>query len=253
LEAILQGVEMTDLYILGSGIHGTVQLSMETMQALSTIRRAYVLHDDTLVLDDIKQYCPDVIDLYSMYHDEREIRRDVYEAIARRIVEDACQGGGALAFIVHGHPLFLVSASEYILHFARDKGLVARALPAVSSFDTMLCDLEIDLGYGVQIFDPTTMILNKWHPNPRVPMLLFQLATLMNSNVLMSEPSPDILKPLQDFLTGHYPNDHKCYFLHSSSHILEHAQKVECEIGSLSKTEGVELWKRPTLYVPGLQ
>ncbi|MDP9651466.1 SAM-dependent methyltransferase [Paraburkholderia caledonica] len=244
---------MTDLYILGSGIHGTVQLSLETVQALKASKRTYVLHDDTLVLEDVKKYCEDIVDLFSMYRDETEKRREIYLAIAEKIVSDLEKNGGPMAFLVHGHPLFLVSASEYLLHLARSKGLNARALPAVSSFDTLLCDLEIDLGYGVQIFDPTTMILNGWQPNPNVPMLLFQLATLMNFNVVMSEPSADVLRPLQDLLMKFYPADHKCIFLHSSSHILERPERVEIAISVLAEAVGAELWKRPTLYVPAVK
>src|SRR5471032_755910 len=134
---------MTDLYVLGSGIHGTVQLSLETVQALKTCKRVYVLHDDTLVLEDIKQYCRETVDLFSMYKDETEKRREIYLAIAERIVNDLSDTGGPMAFLVHGHPLFLVSASEYLIHLARSKGFSARAVPAVSSFDTLLCDLEI--------------------------------------------------------------------------------------------------------------
>ena len=140
-----------------------------------------------MMLDYVRRYCGDVYDLSTLYAG-REIRQDVYRAIADRLIQEAAHGG-PVAFLVDGHPLFLVSATEYTLALAASKGLKTTVLAAVSSFDTLLCDLGLDYGYGVQIFDSTTMIENTWVPNPAVPLLVFQLATTSNRRVVRNRPA----------------------------------------------------------------
>lgn len=106
----------TDIYLLGAGIRGTLHFTNETLQALQASRVVYVLHPDTMVLDYVRKHCDDVRDLTAFY-EGREIRQDVYCAIADRLVEEAGRGT-PVAFLVHGHPLFLVSATEYTLEQA---------------------------------------------------------------------------------------------------------------------------------------
>ncbi len=239
---------VADIYLLGSGIHSSLHFSVETLQAISVCRTVFVLHDDLSIHEYLKEYCSDVRDLAPMYENQ-EIRSDVYHKIAELLVKEALDKP-KIAFIVHGHPLFLVSAAEYTLSLARSRGLRVSVLPAVSSFDTILCDLEIDYGYGLQMFDATTLIREQWKPNPAIPMLVFQLATTLNGNVVFSDPDSSVLKPLVNHLLETYSPEHNCIVLHSSSHIIERSTQVEVELVNLSKPNSIELWKRPTLYVP---
>ena len=237
----------SDIYLLGSGIRGTLHFTNETIQALRVCRAVYVLHPDTMVIDYVREYCDEVHDLHSFY-DGREIRQDVYSAIADRLIEEAVRGA-PVAFLVHGHPLFLVSATEYALTQAAGKGLKTTVLSAVSSFDTMLCDLGIDYGYGVQIFDSTTMIENSWLPNPAVPLLVFQLATTGNRRVVKGRPGGQVLRPLTDFLIPVYGPSHRVRIVHSGAALLEETEIIDLQLLELTADE-IDLTRRPTLYVP---
>ena len=157
----------TDLYLLGCGIRGPLQLTTETIQALSICHTAFLLHDDLSVHQAIRKYCETVHDLAEAY-DGIVLRKQVYQRISDTVVSAAAKKPG-VAFASHGHPLFLVSASEYMLYSARERGLRVQVLPAVSCLDTILCDLGIDLCYGLQIFDATTLLEEQHSPNTRVP------------------------------------------------------------------------------------
>jgi uncharacterized protein YabN with tetrapyrrole methylase and pyrophosphatase domain len=239
-----------DLYLLGSGIRGALQLTRETLQALATCRAVYVLHDDLMVHDAIREVCADVRDLADLYSGHT-LRADVYRAISELLVAEAARQG-PVGFVVHGHPLFLVSATEYTIELGRARGLNVRMLPAVSSFDTLLCDLEIDYGYGLQMYDATTLIQNQWKPNASVPTLIFQLATTMNAEVTRDEPSASVLRPLIDHLLKSYPPDHMCILVHSAAHLLEPTAKLAVKLEDLAARDDIELWRRPTLYVPSI-
>lgn len=238
------------LYLLGAGICGTLQLTRETEQALSSCSTIFVLHDDTDVLAHARRYCADVRDVAEFYSDGA-VRADVYRRIADTVIDHAGLDR-SVGLLLHGHPLFLVSAAEYALEQARRAGFRAKVLPAVSSFDTLLCDLEVDFGYGLQVFDASTFLLQEWRPNPRIPMLLFQLATVLEDRVVSAPPPPQTLAPLATRLRHSYPADHRCVMVRSAAHLLERPQRVTVRLDALDRAQGIPLWERPTLYVPAI-
>lgn len=244
------GLRATSIYLLGSGIKGSLHLTVETIQALKACKRVFVLHADQGVLDAVREYCPEVTDVAALY-EGKAIRHEVYREISVQLVE-AARESAPVAFLVHGHPLFLVSATEYTLELAEQHDLRVSVLPAVSSFDTLLCDLRIDYGYGVQIFDTTTLLKGGWQPNPEVPLLLFQLTSTLNDRVITGEPSEQILGPLVELLAPLYGPDHEVQVVWSSAHALEPSSITATTIGQLTSAQ-LELWRRPTLYVPAKQ
>lgn len=243
-------MQKTSIYLLGTGIKGGLQLTVETIQALRASKRVFVLHADSAVLEHIYQYCPEVEDLAPLY-EGHSIRDDVYREISRRLV-DAASETQPVAFLVHGHPLFLVSATEYTMELAESKGLRVSVLPAVSSFDTLLCDLGIDYGYGVQLYDTSTMLQAGWKPNPQVPLLLFQLASTLNRAVIKHDPDRQTLGPIMELLEPIYGSEHCVQVVWSSAHALELSSIIELPIRDLVNTD-LQLWRRPTLYVPAQQ
>lgn len=237
----------TSIYLLGSGIKSALHFTTETVQALRACRRVFVLNADRGLLDSVREHCSDVEDLAALYAD-RTVRDDVYHDISHHLIEAALDAA-PIAFVVHGHPLFLVSATEYTLDLAERHNLRVSVLPAVSSFDTLLCDLGIDYGYGVQIFDTTTLLKAGWSPNPQVPLLLFQLASTLNRTVITGDPDQESLRPLIDLLEPLYGKDHLVQVVWSSAHLLETSSITELPVCDLTTAE-LELWRRPTLYVP---
>lgn len=240
----------TSIYLLGTGIKGALHFTVETMQALRACHRVYVLHADQGVLDAVRAYCSDVRDLAPVYEGQ-SLRDDVYHQISHELVA-AAQEAAPVAFLVHGHPLFLVSATEYTLDLAERHALRVSVLPGVSSFDTLLCDLGIDYGYAVQIFDTTTLLKAGWIPNPQVPLLLFQLASTLNRTVISGDPHEEVLLPLVELLAPLYGADHRVQVVWSSAHVLETSSRTEVALGELASAE-LALWRRPTLYVPATE
>lgn len=237
----------TSIYLLGSGIRGALHFTVETVQALRACRRVFVLHADQGLIDAVREHCPEVEDLAPLY-EGHTVRDDVYHQISHRLVEAALDSA-PVAFLVHGHPLFLVSATEYTLDLAERHDLRISVLPSVSSFDTLLCDLRIDYGYGVQIFDTTTLLKAGWTPNPQVPLLLFQLASTLNRNVINGDPDHESMRPLIELLAPLYGAQHSVQVVWSSAHAVEGSSITEVSIQELAMAD-LELWRRPTLYVP---
>jgi uncharacterized protein YabN with tetrapyrrole methylase and pyrophosphatase domain len=240
----------TDIYLLGSGIRGSLHFTNETNQALQVCRTVLVLHPDAMVLDYARRFCAEVRDLSDLYQGEH-VRKDVYHKISRLLVDEAL-AGGPVALLVHGHPLFLVSAAEYTLELAAENGLTTAIVPAVSSVDTLMCDLQIDYGYAVQLFDSTTLLDNEWTPNPQVPLLIFQLATACNPYVVNERPTGAVLKPLVDHLVPIYGASHMVKVVHSGAFLLEQTEITELPLSDVAD-DAIDLERRPTLYVPAVR
>lgn len=238
----------TDLYLLGSGIRGTLQLTEETRQALAVCRVIYVLHNDPQVLRELSAFA-EVRSFEDLYDGASE-RPPVYRRMSEILVAEAERGSG-VAFVVHGHPLFLVSATEYTIELARSHGLRVTILPGVSSFDTLLADLELDLGYALQMYDSSTLIQGGFNVDPRVPVLIFQLATTLSTAVTRGAVETTVLQPLAQYLFKFYPSDHSCTVVHTGATILEPTEKVPTTVGGLA-TSSASLRFRPTLFIPPL-
>jgi hypothetical protein len=191
---------------------------------------------------------PTVVDA-ATYYDDGMLRHDIYAMIATEIIALASVNP-PVALIVHGHPLFLVSAAELLIEQAKDRGLRAVAVPAVSSFDVIMCVLGKDLAYGVQLFDASSFLINGWEVSPKCPSLFFQIATTLNPAVVR-EPDTHALAPLQRALLARFPPDHKCAAIYVPTSFLDepviHWLRLEALLD-----DDLELWRRPTLYVPEL-
>jgi siroheme synthase len=237
----------TDLYVLGTGINSPLHLTLETRQAISRCRKLFVLHASTYLVETLRSGGSEVVDLASFY-EGATLRRDVYRAIAEHLVAEA-KKATPIGFVVHGHPMFLVSATELVLELAASGGVRARVLPGVSSFDTLLCDLGLDLGYGVQLFDTSTMLDQGWVPNPDVPLLLFQLATTKEPAVVRGHRTGGVLKPVMQLLIPLYGPSHTVTLVSSAAGLLDRSEVVAMPLDRLAHSD-VDLTNRPTLYVP---
>lgn len=243
---------MKKIYLMGAGIYSSLHLTIETIQALKVCKVIFVLHDDVSVLNKIKEINPNIIDCIEFYNSSKTIiRSNIYDAISDEIIESCIRHNETIGFIVHGHPLFLVSASERLIEKANQKSIPIKTLAAVSSFDTLQIDLQIDLGYACQIYDSTFFCNNDILFEPKVPLILFQLSTLNNPNIVKGTIDINTLEPLHKKLIQYYPKNHNIKVIHSASHLLEKSIIIETTLEEMNNMD-LGLSNRPTMYIEGL-
>ncbi|WP_035833511.1 SAM-dependent methyltransferase [Jonesia quinghaiensis] len=242
---------MPKLYLLGTGIRGLLQITQETQQALSISDKIYVLHSDLGVIRNLEEtFDAEVVDLEYIYRGVKT-RNDAYKQIAQLIV-GATSEATTVSFVVHGHPLFLVSASEYIYGLAERKSITVHALPSVTSLDTIMCDLQLDLGYALQIYDTTTLLRRNHQLDNRAEALFFQLTSTLNPNVIDQLGSDDTLAEFREYLLRFYPHDHPVKVVYSAATAFSGSIVQELELSKLS-AQSLNLVERPTLYVPAIE
>src|SRR5262245_7128246 len=100
------------------------------------------------------------------------------------------------------------------------------------------------------MYDATTLITERFTVNASVQLLVFQIATVLNSNVVDGDIGVESLQPLRDYLCTFYRPDHPCVVVHSGDTLLEATERIPLPLGNLSSDTRLALWKRPTLFVP---
>ena len=101
------------------------------------------------------------------YYEASDSRPTVYDRISAEVLS-SCSPYADTGLAVYGHPMFLVSAVEKTIAAARQAMIPTHIIPGISSFDTILCDLQIDLGYAVTLVDASLLLSALFHlPSPR--------------------------------------------------------------------------------------
>ncbi len=191
----------TDLTIIGTGICLRRHLTLEAYRAIEKARRVYHLTADHEFLAHISQ---DLVDLTPLYLSRNDF--SVYSEIAELLIEETNRERG-VAFVTYGHPLLLVDTSQILLRRAREAGLTIGIVSGVSSLDSMMEVLGMDLGQGLQIFEAENLVRLSANPNPRLPSLVFQVGEF-GSTALHEPARPCARGELRDLLVGAYGREH---------------------------------------------
>jgi len=245
---------VSKIYLVGLGVKAGIQITLEAIQAIKRADKVYTIHSSVEFKQEIKKkYNDHLIDCASFFEGEKE-RAQVFRKIARTIIKEAIDNENIrIAFAVMGNPLFLVSACEYLIAAEEDYGISLEVISGVSTFDTVLSDLKIDVGYGAAMYDSTLFLSKHVIPVTNIPLLLFQIATTNNTILNKGNIPTNILQPLIEKLILHYGAGHEVIFVTSSVHIFMTAKKVKVKLKDVLDSNEIKLFERPTLYVPPLK
>jgi len=88
---------------------------------------------------------------FDSYYEQADSFEQVYERIAREVVEQAKDK--QVLYAVPGHPLVSEASVHLIIEKAEAAGLEVKVLPAVSFLDAVCTALRLDPGRGLQVLD----------------------------------------------------------------------------------------------------
>jgi len=179
-------------------------------------------------------------------------RRQIYQAMVSRIMEDLARGG-RVCVVFYGHPGILVAAGHEAVRRARAEGHAARMLPGVSSLDCLFADLGVDPGArGCQMFEATSFIKRQRPIDPTTPLVLYQIALVDNHAAFDETDALAVrrgLERLRDRLATAFPANHPITLYEAASHPL-HPPRVETlRLSALAQAATSEV---STLFVPAL-
>ncbi len=237
----------TDLWILGIGIRGMQQITLETLEVLERCRR--VLHL-THQHREMKRLNPNVVDLEPFYWTAAE-RDSVYEDLVE-LVLDEVENGPEVALVSYGHPMIYDDVTLDLVRLCRRRGFRCRVLPAVSCLDSLAIDLGIDYGYGLQVYEATQLVEEEYVMNPALHTLIMQLGVFGTSRITDRVPNrPGRFTPLVEFLERFYPSDHPATIAFSDDGSMSGPKVVKTRISRLDSHRR-SIFPGVTLYLPPL-
>lgn len=237
--------KMADLYLVGTGIYGLSQVTIETRDIIKRCRRVLDLtHQQKLM----KKLNASAVDLDPLYWtgEQREI---VYARLVEMVLKEVSAGPG-VALVTYGHPLFFDDVNMELLQRSRRLGYDCVVLPAVSCLDTLSIDLEIDYGDGLQLYEATDLVENRHRLNPRIHTLILQIGEF-GYDVTGDSIShyTGRFKPLEKYLGKFYPDDHRIVIAFSDDG--EAQELLKSRLHKLD-THRRRIFPGTTLYLPPL-
>lgn len=236
---------MSDLYVVGTGVGGSGQFSLQARSVVQSADIVFYAVDDPVVSHQITKMHPNTVNLSEQYSSDK-VRLLTYDAMANLIVSSLEDHDNVCA-IFYGHPgVFVLPSHEAILR-ARANGHTASMLAAVSAEDCLFADLCVDPARsGCQSYECTDFLVRGKIIDATSALVLWQVGELGNliPDLTVKRTSLDILLTR---LYKDYPKNHIVYVYHAAQNALQTPSIFRC---SLENLHTVPLRSYSTLYVP---
>ncbi len=231
--------------IVGTGITGVSQLTLEAVAWIEAADVVCYVIADPLTERWIHEHARRTEDLAQL-HEVDVPRLQAYRAMSERLVDHASDGLLVVG-VFYGHPGVFTSASHWAVAAARDKGISARMLPAVSAEDCLFADLGIDPGDGAcQSFEATDMLIRGREPATDAHLVVWQVGVVAQMHL----QSVGRVTELVDYLQRFYPAKHEVVHYQAAQSVIA-APTIQPV--SLDVLGSLRLTVTSTLYVPPLQ
>jgi len=151
------------------------------------------------------------------YYTDGGIRADNYERVAREII-GAASAGNAVGYVTYGNPMSYDRVAQNLVLYAEEAGVVAQVVPGISSLDTIMCDLRLDMAPAIQVFEASWIYICQTEPHTDVPMLLLQVGTFGSLRAHYgSRRDGSSIVELADYLCRYYPRTHSVSLVRSTA------------------------------------
>jgi precorrin-2 methylase len=239
-----------DIGIVGTGIVGAHQITREAEEVIRRCKRTFVIDSGYGTARYLKTLCPEVVQLGTLYEPGKN-RLLTYHKMAAEVVS-AALADAPVCLATYGHPWVYCYPTTLITRAAPLLDLHVEVFPGLSSFDTLLVDLGIDIAFdGVQMYEATDLVMRRRPIQVDVACIIWQ-PTIFADPTYPTEPhTADQFKPLQDYLLRFYPAEHQATLVMTKTFPLARSVVQHVRMGNLAS----ELESAPpvgTLYIPAL-
>lgn len=245
-------ISSADIYLLGSGVLSFLDITLYTQKILRQCKTVFFLHDMPTLERFLKEITPNPINLMPIYYVDGRNRSDIYQDIARHVIEGA-EKEKPIALLMHGHPLVYSSISRLILTQCRDRGIGVEVVPAVSSLDRMFIDLGLDIAErGLQVLSAAMAVHEGIVLNPKVGCIFFQIAHATSPLAMrLCETPPEDVTPFKEYLLDFYPPEHVVYIVESAVELGFESRITPLELERLEKAAPAMNYTA-SLFVPAV-
>jgi uncharacterized protein YabN with tetrapyrrole methylase and pyrophosphatase domain len=241
-----------DLYIIGLGVSIPEHLTAQAIEAMSNCCKLF-----SIVQEPVSRWLPpeqvgriEVINLLDFYVDG-SLRMENYDRAAQMVLD--ASGVGSSGYITYGNPMAYDSVAQLIVKRAPESGRSVRVVPGISSLDSMLCDIQVDMAPAIQVFEASWLLAFKIVPRVDTQVILVQMGSFGSYRThYRRRLDGNALIDLVHHLTSVYPNDHRVSLVRSTASGL-HPEKISSfTLEHLSDATAEEL-SGASLHIPTLR
>lgn len=238
------------LLVVGVGIQSAGHATPAAVAAIRGADHVFYAVVDPWTVKWLQQLNPNVESL--PYPLDASQRKDTYAEMARRMLERV-RGGQRVCAAFYGHPSFLADAARLAVTRARAEGYDARLLPAVSSFDCLCADLELDpLARACLLAEASEFLRDERPFDSSMAIVLFQIAVIAHAGFHGTQGEGSIragLQRLAERLLQKFPAQHRVVLYEAALLPTRPARRDELPLAELSHAVVSDL---TTLFVPPL-
>ncbi|MFF4528118.1 SAM-dependent methyltransferase [Streptomyces sp. NPDC001407] len=189
-------------------------------------------------------------DIASYYKDGAE-DRDNYSSMLDAVVA-AAREFGDVTYLVQGHPNLGVTLTQELFRLSdKEADLDVEVIPGISSLDTMMLDLRLDLlERGCMVVCANRLLLFRYNLDPRLGMLIYHGSSVGTSQTNFVEPwRSNQIQLLQEYLCESLGENRSFVAVCSKSHKDEESKLVRGKLSGLAQAvEAIDYGT--SIYVP---
>lgn len=233
------------LTIVGTGIAAGLHLTAEARTEIACADDVFYLGAEPIADATLLGLSPAARPLHGHYRPGVP-RGEIYAGMAEEILRPVRTGRRVCAAF-YGHPGVLVRPAHEALRRAREEGLPARMLAAVSALDCLVADLGFDpADAGLQTYDATEFLLHGRRPDPTSALVLWQLSVVGRGD-WSAEPDTSRLGLLREVLERSYPAEHEVVLYEASPYPIAGPRLERLPLRDLARAA---ISPMVTLFVP---
>ncbi len=242
-------VPVADLYIVGYGMRLPNDFTLETLAVLKRCKRLF----GAPPINAPDFGIPPMEDLTVLYAPDKP-RMKTYAEMAEQVLEAAAVDP-PVAFATYGSAMVGTFPAHRLLEEAPRRGLTVHAANAVSSFDGLWADFNVEPFFGCQIWEASAFVDLDVVPDTKAVLLLPQapvygVKTGMDAERMRTEPRQEMSK-LKAYLRRFYPADHVVCLAMTSAASADPLRSIVTPV-KLEDLDAVDAPLASTLVVPRL-
>lgn len=222
-----------DIYVIGTGMVGSNQLTREAVHALERSERLYWAGEQDRVREYLRsEYVSDTVDLTEEYQDglDREVS---YRRMKEAVLDGAEEADEPVAFALHGHPFVFARPAEMVVEEAAERDLTVETQPGISALSCVFADFNLDPMHGFQIIEASDLIVREWELNPQMPTVIWQLGAIETVLYKDDWSRPERYTRFRKYLEEFYPSDHEIELLQAATYPAAESDRFTFEVGEL--------------------
>ena len=232
------------LIITGCGIKSLAHLTEESKAAIEQADLVLYLVNEPIAAQWIQNKSKQNESLENLYFNEN-IRINAYKKIADQILHRTITHDN-ICVVVYGHPLLLSNSIEHVIKQIDRNIIELTVIPAISAFDCLLADLEIDPLNGCFSIEANELINKNKQIDPTNHLIIWQVGLINDVHSKENHNLYDI-KALKKKLLQTYDMEHECILYESSMYPHIPCKKITTIISNIDQ---MPISRITTAYIP---